>query len=169
MKFVLLAALLLSCCSVATKAQSCVTQDDVRQMLARVDSPPPAKPDKKLKEELLKLANKERELLLQVVEKDQSKQSDRDKLHKLYDQHTIKLCQILKTHGWPTAALIDPEGVLAAFYVLRNAGTFELQRDLLPVIVAVIKKHPIQKAEFAGLFDRLRVSAGRQACDRDLL
>ena len=92
MKFVLLAVLLLACGSVATKAQSCLTADDVRQMLARVESPPPAKPDKKLKEELLKLANKERELLLQVVEKDQSKQSDRDKLHKLYEQHSVKLC-----------------------------------------------------------------------------
>ena len=162
MKFVLLAVLLLACGSVATKAQSCLTQDDVRQMLARVESPPPAKPEKKLKEELLKLANKQRELLLQVVEKDQSKQSDRDKLHKLYEQHTVKLCQILKTHGWPTSALVDPEGVLAAFYVLRNAGTYELQRDLLPVIVAVIKKDPSQKPEVAGLYDRLRVSAGMQ-------
>ena len=160
MRFVLLAVLLLACASVATKAQSCLTQDDVRQMLARVDSPAPANLDKKLKEELLKMASKERELLLDVVEKDQTKQSDREKLHKVYDEHALRLCQILKTHGWPTTALVDREGVFAAFYILRNGGTYELQRDLLPVIVAVIKKDPSQKPEFAGLFDRLRVSAG---------
>jgi hypothetical protein len=159
MKFVLLALLLLACVSVPTKAQSCLTQDDVRQMLARVDSPPAAKSDKKLKEELLKMAQKQRELLLQVVGKDQTKQSDQEKLHKVYEEHTGKLCQLLKTHDWPTTALVDREGVSAAFLILKN-GTYELQRDLLPVIIAAIKKDPDQKQEFAGLFDRLRVSAG---------
>jgi VWFA-related protein len=160
MRVVLLALLLLAYGSVATRAQSCLTQDDVRQMLARVDSPVAIKPDQKLKLELLKMANKQRELLLEVVEKDQAKQSDRNKLHKVYEEHTGKLCQILKTHGWPTTALVDREGVFAAFYILRNGGTYELQRDLLPVIVAIIKKDPTQKTEFAGLIDRLRVSAG---------
>ena len=106
------------------------------------------------------MALKQREMLLQVVDKDQTKKSDREKLHKIYEEHTAKLCQILKTNGWPTTALLGPEGVLATFQILKNAGTFELQRDLLPVIVAAIKKDPIQKREFAGLFDRLRVSAG---------
>lgn len=129
-------------------------------MVARVEAPPPAKPDKKLKEELLKMAARQRELLLDVVGNNQAKESDRDKLHKLYATNAVKLCQILKTHGWPTAALVEPEGVYAAFVILKNAASYELQRDLLPVIVAVIKKDPTQKQEFAGLYDRLRVSAG---------
>ena len=128
-------------------------------MLASINAPAP-KPDQKLKEELLKMADKQRELLVEVVDKDQTKQSDREKLRKLYDEHTVKLCQILKTHGWPTTALVDREGVFAAFLILKSGGTYELQRDLLPVIVAAIKKDPSQKSEFAGLFDRLRVSAG---------
>ncbi len=159
MKFVLLAALLLACGATAANAQSCVTQDDVKQMLARIEAPPPAKPDKKIKEELLKMAAKQRDLLLQVIDKDQPSQSDREKLHKLYEKNTGKLCEIIKTAGWPITTLVDREGVFAAFQILKN-GTFELQRDLLPVIVAAIKKDPIQKPEFAGLFDRLRVSAG---------
>ncbi|HKU76873.1 MAG TPA: VWA domain-containing protein [Pyrinomonadaceae bacterium] len=160
MKFVLLTVVLLLYCSVATHAQSCVTQDDVKQMLARIGSPPPPAINKKLKEELLKMAIKQRELLLQVIEKDQTKKKDQEKLHKVYEDHTSKLCQILKTNGWPTTALVDREGVFAAFQTLKNAGSFELQRDLLPVIVAAVKKDPFQKQEFAGLYDRLRVSAG---------
>ena len=160
MKFVVLALLLLAVGSVATQAQSCLTADDVRQMLVRVEAPAPATVNKKLKEDLLKMAVKQRELLQQVVEKDQSKQSDREKLHKTYDNDIGKLCEILKTNGWPTTALVDREGVVATFYILRNGGTYDLQRDLLPVILAVIKKDPIQKQEFAGLFDRLRVTAG---------
>lgn len=160
MRVAVLTLLLLAFASAVTNAQSCLTQDDVRQMLARVEAPKPAVPDKKLKEELLKLALKQRELLLEVVAKDQTKESDREKLHKVYEDHTARLCQILKTSGWPTTALVDREGVVAAFQILKNGGTYELQRDLLPVIVAVIKKDPSQKSEFAGLFDRLRVSAG---------
>jgi VWFA-related protein len=160
MRVAVVTVFLLACASAGTNAQTCLTQDDVRLMLARVEAPKPAVPDKKLKEELLKLALKQREMLLEVVAKDQAKESDREKLHKLYEDHTARLCQILKTSGWPTTALVDREGVFAAFQILKNGGTYELQRDLLPVIVAVIKKDPSQKSEFAGLFDRLRVSAG---------
>jgi Ca-activated chloride channel homolog len=162
MKFVLSALLLLAYCSVHTEAQSCLTQDDVKQMLARVESPSETTPDKKLREELLKIAIKQRELLVEVVDKDQPKESDRKKLEKLYADHRDKLCQILKTRGWPTDAIVGPEGVLAAFYILKNAGSFELQRDLLPVILATVKKDPAQKPEYAGLIDRLRVSAGKK-------
>src|SRR5829696_2437178 len=160
MNFLLVAVLLLCCGSVVTEAQSCLTQEDVRQLIVRVDSSSPPAPNKKLTQELLKMAHKQRELLLEVVDKDQTSQSDKEKLHKTYEEHINKLCQILKINGWPTSALVGQEGVLAAFHILKSGGTFELQRDLLPVIVAVIKKDPIQKREFAGLFDRLRVSAG---------
>jgi VWFA-related protein len=160
MKFVLPLAFLLVCCSVATKAQSCLTQDDLSHLLARLESSPPPTLNKKLTEELFKMATKQGELLQQVVEKDQTKKSDQEKLKKTSEDYTGKLCQILKTNGWPTTGLVGEGGVVATFDILRNAGTFELQRDLLPVIVAAIKKDPVQKQEFALLLDRLRVSAG---------
>lgn len=163
MKCVLLAVVLLACGSIgsiATKAQSCVTQDEVKQMVARVESGPTAVYNKKLNEELLKMAEKHRELLQQIVAEDQKKRSDQDKLRKLNEKNTLKLCEILKTNGWPSTALAGQTGVLAAFHTLKNSATYELQRDLLPVILAVIKKDPTQKTEFAGLFDRLRISAG---------
>ena len=151
--------LLFAFSAVPANAQSCVTQDEVKQMLARVDAPPPLKTDRKIRDELLKMAQRQRDMLLDVVDKDQANESDREKLHKLYEEHALKLCQIMKTSGWPTTALVDREGVFAAFMILKN-GTFELQRDLLTVIIAAIKKDPFQKPEFAGLLDRLRVSAG---------
>ena len=159
MKSFLLTLLLLICASVSTKAQSCLTQDDVKQLLSRTSAPPPAKVDKKLREELLKMENKQREMLLQVVDKDQTKESDKEKLHKLYETNAGKLCQILQTYGWPTTALVDRDGVFAAFQILKS-GSYELQRDLLPVIIAAINKDPAQKPEVAGVYDRLRVSAG---------
>lgn len=163
MKFGLLAVVLIACASIgstATKAQSCVTPEDVKQMVARVESGAPAKYDKKLNERLVKMAQKHRELLQQIVAEDQTKKSDQDKLRKLNEENTARFCEILKANGWPSTALVGQTGVLAAFHILKNSGTYELQRDLVPVIMAVIKKDPSQKPEFAGLFDRLRVSAG---------
>src|SRR6185369_9413128 len=160
MKFALVTLLLLACCTIAVRAQSCLTDDDVKQMLARVDAAPAPRPNKKLREELIKMASKQRELLLHIVDKDQTKQSDQEKLNKIYEDDIAKLCQLIKTHGWPTSATVDHDGVFATFHILKNAGTYELQRDLLPVIVAAIKKDPLQKREFASLYDRLRVSAG---------
>ena len=159
MKFVLLSVLVLGFASVATKAQSCVTQADVSAMLARVEAPPPAKPNKKLRDELVKIATKERELVMRMVGNDQTKESDQEKLRKLYEADNARLCQIIIANGWPTSALVEREGVLAALFILKN-GPYELQRDLLPVIAAVVKKDPVQKPEFAAVFDRLRVSAG---------
>lgn len=160
MKCVLLAVLLIVCGSAATKAQSCVTPEDVKQMQARVETASQAKYEKKLNEQLLKMAEKHRELLQQIVAEDQKKKSDQDKLRQLNEKNTAKFCEILKTSGWPSTALVGQTGVLAAFHLLKNSAPYELQRDLLPVILAVIKKDPTQKPEFAGLFDRLRVSAG---------
>jgi VWFA-related protein len=165
MKSVLLAVVLLLFGAVAANGQSCLTKEDVKGLLARIESSAPvdsasSKTDKKIQTELLKLALRQRELLQEVVAKDQEKKSDRDKLHKLYEQSAEKLCDILKTSGWPTSATVGTPGIAAAFYILKNGGTHEMQRDLLPVIVAAIKKDPAQKPEFAGLFDRLRVSAG---------
>lgn len=155
----LLVLILVMAGGVTAHAQSCVTPDEVKQLLARVQSPPATSIDQKLRKKLLLMSQQQGEMLLEVVEKDQTKASDQKKLHKLYQQNTAKFCEILKSVGWPSAALVDRDGVLASFQILNNA-TFELQRDLLPVIVASMKKDPEQKPLFAGFFDRLRVSAG---------
>ena len=160
MKFVLLAGVLILCGSVATKAQSCLTPEDVKQMLARVESGQPAKFDKKLNEELVKTAQKQRELLQDVIAEDLRNKSDQEKLRKLYQKDSARLCQMIKTSGWPSSESIGPAGIAALFQLLRNSPSLEMQRDLLPVIVAAIKQDPKQKPEFAALYDRLRVSAG---------
>ncbi|HJT65222.1 MAG TPA: VWA domain-containing protein [Pyrinomonadaceae bacterium] len=174
MRFFLAAVFVCICGSVTTQAQSCLTPDDIKQMLARMEATPAATPEpsppakvtpsptlnKKLQSELIKIATKQQDLLHEVVAKDQTKRSDQEKLHQLYEASTVKLCELLKTNGWPTTAMVDREGVAATYYILKNGGTYEMQRDLLPVILAAIKKDPLQKPEFAGLFDRLRVSAG---------
>ena len=160
MKFVLLAGVLILCGAVGTNAQSCLTPEDVKQMVARIESGQQVKLDKKLNEELVKTAQKQRDLLQEVVAEDLRNKSDQEKLRKLYQKDATRLCEIVKTSGWPNSESVGAPGIAALFQLLRNSPSFELQRDLLPVIVAAIKKDPRQKPEFAALYDRLRVSAG---------
>jgi len=160
MRFVLLAVFVCFCGSVTTQAQSCLTPDDIKSLTTRIESPTSATLNKKFQSELLKMALKQQELLEQIVSEDQKKNSDRNKLHKLYDDSIAKLCDLIKANGWPMSATVGEDAVSATYYILKNGASYEMQRDLLPVILAAVKKDPVQKPEFAGVFDRLRVSAG---------
>jgi VWFA-related protein len=76
------------------------------------------------------------------------------------EKNTDQLCAIFKEFGWPSASLVGQNGVDAAFYLLKNTASFELQRILLPVVIAATKKGEIERADFAGYLDRLRLSSG---------
>lgn len=100
------------------------------------------------------------ELMQEYVRSEQKKQSSTKRLREQNEKNTAKLCQTIRDFGWPTSSLIEEGGVEAAFYLLKTSAPFEMQRDLLPVIIAATKKDEVQKAEFAGLLDRLRISVG---------
>src|SRR5258705_1744716 len=147
-------------CSPSVAAQSCLSADELKTTLARISEPPPTSVNKKLENLLLKTAEEQQELLLKVVEEDQAKESLKKRLREAYQKNTGVLCQVIKEHGWPTTALVDKDGVIAAFKILKTSAPHELQRDLLPIVAATIKTDEIQKSEVAGLVDRLRVAAG---------
>lgn len=142
-------------------AQSCLTSEDIASILTRVDSTPAAAPNRKLKTELLKISASD-QLILTDLARSEGKTSEeiKKRLRERSEKISIRFCSILKQFGWPTKELVDPEGVAAGFRILKDNGSFELQKDLLPVIVAALKKDESQKPEFAGLVDRLRVGAG---------
>jgi Ca-activated chloride channel family protein len=143
----------------SARAESCFSQDEIKLLVVRASSTTPVKLDEKLEQELVKLATKHQETLAAAI-KEKAKQDTIDKLRKLNTQNGLRLCQIVKSVGWPTSALVGRDGVLAIFHLLRNCASFETQRDLLRVIIATIGKDPAQKSDFANLYDRLSVSAG---------
>jgi VWFA-related protein len=145
-------------CPVPARAQSCLTKDDIEKLLARAN-PPGVSLNKDLQKELQQLAIKQQQLFVDVINENPKKQS-LDKLRELNRKDTARLCEILKNFGWPTEELVGRSGVSAAFQLLKNCAPFEMQRDMLRVIIAALQKDPGQKAEFAGLYDRLCVSAG---------
>jgi len=147
-------------CSPSALGQSCVTSGEVKAMVAGIDSPANASPNKKLRDELMKLRYKDEEALHSYMTQLPQDDKAKLKLEQAREKTSARLCEILKQFGWPTTKLAGADGAAAALFLLQNSSPYRTQRDLLPVIIAAVKKNEIDRPHFAGLFDRLRVSAG---------
>ncbi len=74
---------------------------------------------------------------------------------------TRRLQAIVERHGWPTRALVGPEGVEAAWLVLQHSPDLEWQRRMLPRLWEAARAGDVRPAEAAMLEDRIRVSSGQ--------
>jgi Ca-activated chloride channel homolog len=138
----------------------CLSDDDVKRMLAQVNSTQSGPLNEALRLELLKLKDKDHKTVQSAVAGNRKTESMMTRMRASRDRNTAGLCPLLKEFGWPTAALAGSDGEAAAFFLLRNGSSAELQKDLLPVIIAAVKKGELPRADFAKYIDRLRLSAG---------
>lgn len=144
-------------------AQSeCLTKDEANKLLTQFAESESLPLNKKLRDELLKLKGQSRKLFESIIRDSQKENALVNGFTEMREKNDTKLCQILKKHGWPTVAQVGRDGVLAAFFLLKNIGSFELQKQLLPIIAAAVKRNEIDRSDFAELVDRLRVRAGQK-------
>jgi VWFA-related protein len=159
--FLIIVAILLPLAPARAFAQTkCLTPDEIKRFTDQVEANETRPFNKKLNEQLNKLAAKQQERIQNNVADNKSNETILKTLRSARETNTTELCSILKQNGWPTRALVGEDGARAMFYLLRNSATSELQRDLLPVIIAAVKKGEISKASFATYIDRLRTNAG---------
>ncbi len=138
----------------------CLSDVDIKRMLDQANSSRVEPFNKELQDTLLNLKQKSEKRFAQTIAKNRTDEVLMDRMRASREENTAKLCPILKQYGWPSADLVGPQGVDAAFFILKNSSSFELQRDLLPVIITVTQKGEIDRADFAGYVDRLRLSVG---------
>lgn len=149
---------ILACCFSAFAQDNCLTADEIKNMQAQLKSGAAATYDKKLHDEILKLRRKDQERLRDAV----SRQPDNiiDRLKESRDKNVNGICLILKQRGWPTKQLVGDDGADAAFFLIRNTTSPELQAALLPVVIAATTKGEITLHDFAFFIDRVRINAG---------
>jgi VWFA-related protein len=152
--------LILIAASQASAQTKCLTQDEIKKLADQIEANPTRPFNKKLNEQLNKLAAKHQEQIQNNVADNKSSDTILKTLHNARDTNTTELCSILKLYGWPTQDLAGEDGAKSMFYLLRNSTTDELQRDLLPVVIAAVKKGEVSKSSFAAYIDRLRTNAG---------
>lgn len=157
--FVAAVSLLLCAQSLAAQNQ-CLTQSELSNILSQVNPPPQVSFDKRLSEKLIKMKTRSDRQLLEDVADNKKSHELVKRMKENQQKGVAELCQILKTFGWPSQALVGSEGVNAAFFLLRDTGLFELQRRLLPLIIAATKRGEISRPEFAAYIDLLRLRAG---------
>jgi VWFA-related protein len=138
----------------------CLTQDEIKRLTDRVESNTTRPFDKKLSQQLTKLDDKTRARIQNNVANNKSSETILKTLRAEREANTAELCSIIKQYGWPTRDLVGDDGAQSMFFVLRNSATDQLQRDLLPVIIAAVKKGEISKSSFATYIDRLRINVG---------
>lgn len=129
-------------------------------MLAKFDSRLKVPLNNKLKDELLKLKEKDQQQLFEDIRENRKPDALVERLKESREKNNAKLCPILKEFGWPTTNLVGKEGVDAAFSLLVNSGSRDLQIDLLPVMVAAATQGELSRPDFARYVDRLRLDAG---------
>ena len=99
-------------------------------MLAQVKSGPVVAFNKKLQDELVKLASKSQERIYDFVAEKHQNEDSQKRNDEARQQNNARLCQILKEFGWPTSALVGKDGVGATLYLVRNSRQPDLQLDL---------------------------------------
>jgi len=157
---VLLSIISIFVCSQSNRAQErCLSQDDVKTMLAQVNSHQQVPLNKKLRDELLKLKDKNQQRLDEDVRKNRKPDVLMKRIKASREKNTDGLCPILKQYGWPTPSLVGQDGVEAALFMVNNSVA-SLRVDLMPVIVAATKQSEVTRPDFAGYIDGLRLDAG---------
>lgn len=154
------AFVLLGSYSVLGQGVPCLNDADVKKMLAQVDSSQTTSLNAKLRDKLLKLKEKDTKRFQEGLEEHEKGDALLKSMKSSREKNTVQLCLILKEFGWPTAPLVGQDGANAAFLLLKNSSSFQLQRALLPVIVAATRRGEIQKSSFAGYIDQMRLRAG---------
>jgi hypothetical protein len=84
------------------------------------------------------------------------------RMEEVHRANAADLRTIIETHGWPTSALVGPEGAKAAWLVLQHAiaepGFMRYCRSLID---AASQVGQIPRWQFAYLDDRIRVFEGK--------
>jgi VWFA-related protein len=149
---------ILVCFQTVPSQDQCLSQDEIKSILARVNARQQLTLNKKLRDELLKLKRKDQERINKSIAEEKPDVLLK-RVRTAQDNNAARLCQILKQYGWPTTSLVGKDGAEAAFQMLRNSVP-QLKVDMLPVIVAATSVGEISRPSFASYVDRLRLDAG---------
>jgi VWFA-related protein len=139
--------------------ERCLTKEDVKNMLAQVDSSQNVTLNPTLRDDLLKLREKIQQSMDDDIRGNRKAEDLIKHIKATREKTTAQLCPLLKQYGWPTRSLVGEDGVDAVIFVINGAAA-QLRIDLMPVIIAATKKGEISRPVFAGYVDRLRLDGG---------
>ncbi|MEP6787923.1 MAG: VWA domain-containing protein [Acidobacteriota bacterium] len=152
-----LSGVLLILCAANTFGQSrCFSDDESRKVIESIKSPTLTSENKKLRRELVEMAEKHLKLSAKIaldVEKNKELISVSDQTA---EKDMLRVCQMIKENGWLTKDALKEEGFNALTFIIANNRAFGLQREMLPALTEAAKKDYIGYPLLASLVDNIR-------------
>ena len=81
------------------------------------------------------------------------------KMRAVDSTNRVRLREIIAEHGWPTAAMVGPEGLEATFYIIQHNG-LDFQQEALPYVRQWYEAGAIPGQEVALMTDRVLLGEG---------
>jgi hypothetical protein len=129
----------------------------------RAETPIPRSPiDTVLRAELLRLgaADQEGRVAIPALVA-QNDTSSLFRLLKADSARTLRLKEIVASHGWLTPALVGKDGVGAAWLILQHSPDYAWQEQMLPVLERAAAAGEMSRTDVALLTDRALVHRGK--------
>ncbi len=127
----------------------------------------PAQTDPELRDELLALFESDQSGRAPISDAIKQYGLDSAELQAIWDElietdarNLARLKEIISEHGWPSASMVGPDGVKAAFMILQHAD-HETQVRYLPLVRAAVEAGDLERRTFALLQDRVLVGEGK--------
>lgn len=138
----------------------CFTPEEASRIINSINRPPLPSENKKLRLELLKMAEARAELNLRIIDNPEKTEKLTVEANRMGDTHLLRLCKMIKENGWLTEQTVSTDGAAAALFLIKNNKTLELQKEFFPVLAAAAAKGLIGRGNLAAMIDTIRVAGG---------
>lgn len=161
MKFLVLFVILFFAFVVNISGQNrCFTEEEAKRIIESIKSAPPPAENKKLRRELIEMRDEREKLNAKISENFEKNQNLIPEANLMGERHLLRVCRMIKEHGWLTRDALKDDGFEAFTFLISNNKAYGFQRELLPVLVEAGKKGYVGNPLIAGLVDSIRIGAG---------
>jgi VWFA-related protein len=161
MKFLVLYLTLFFAFALNVSGQNqCLAEEEAKRVIESIQRAAPVAENKKLRRELIEMREEREKLNEKISQNFEKNQSLVPEANLMGERHLLRVCRMIKEHGFLTRESLKDDGFEAFTFVIANNKAYQFQKELLPVLVEAGKKGYIGNPLLAGLVDNIRVGAG---------
>lgn len=139
---------------------SCFTDEEAKKLIESIDAPARISDSGQIRKELLEMREEREKLNSKIAGDFEKNRALVVEANRMGERHFLRVCRMLKENGWLSKDALKDKGLDALTFLISNNKAFQLQREMLPVLVAASKKGYVEKPLLASLVDTINVGSG---------
>ncbi|HRH41891.1 MAG TPA: VWA domain-containing protein [Pyrinomonadaceae bacterium] len=155
-----LAFILISTVSILGQ-NKCLTTAEAKKLIESINSPTDSAEKKEIRQEFLKMVAEREKINAKISANFEQSRDLIIEANQMGERHLARVCEILKETGWLRMKQIQEDGFNAFTFLIMNNKAYQLQRELLPVLVEAGKKGFIGNPLLANLIDNIRIGSNQ--------